>query len=185
MEAAWESPRVSFTCGLECSNFPDRVWAPNRNSVNTCECIVPLNEMFHSNERSSYFTRSTSPYFRLDFLVIPDKGCISSSLPGKEHRGLSLGNSTQWCDSVGVPWLTGMGKVTLVSLGAICLCFQGPVTSANACPPLGWRNQNAHSILSLKTTLDEQREPAPLFDSSSYHFSLSVSQVFQSNICHT
>ena len=46
---------------------------------------------------------------------------ISSSLSGEEHGSQSLGNSTQRCDSVGIPWPTGMGKVTLAIPVATCL----------------------------------------------------------------
>lgn len=46
---------------------------------------------------------------------------ISPSLSGEEHRSQSLGNSTQRCDSVGVPWPTGMGKVTSAIPVAACL----------------------------------------------------------------
>lgn len=78
--------------------------------MNTHEFIVPLNEMFHRSERSSCFTPSTAPYFGPELLATPERGC-----------SLSPGNSTQTCDSVGVPWLTGMGKVTLLRPRATCL----------------------------------------------------------------
>lgn len=116
---------------------------------------------------------ATVPYFRPGFLATPETGWICSSPPGKEHKGLSPGNSTQTCDSVVVPWLTGMGKVTLHNPHAPCLCFQGPVTSADA-PTLGREEAQWPQPPLVKTALDEQREPAPLLGSLPYDFSLSV-----------
>lgn len=113
------------------------------------------------------------PYFRPDFLATPEKGCISSLMPGKEHRGLSLGSSTQRYDSLGVSWLTGKGKVTLVSPGATCL-FPRASHFCGCMPTLRLEEPERPQHPLVKTMLDEQREPAPLLDSPSYDFSLSA-----------
>lgn len=85
----------------------------------------------------------------------------SSLLPGEGQRGWSPGNSTQTWDSVGVPWLTGMGKVTLASPGATCLLPQ----SGHLCCcifTLSWKNQRGQSSL-MKTTPDNRTSSTTWF----------------------
>lgn len=133
--------------------------------------------IFYGSERSSCFMFTISPYFRLDFLTTPEEGCISSLMPGKEHRGLSLGSSTQRSDSLGVSWLTGKGKVTFVSPGATCL-FPRASHLCGCMPTLRLEEPEQPQHPLVKKMLDEQREPAPLLDSPTYDFSLFAAQVF-------